>query len=147
MAAVRHGVGRETAHEAIKEHAVAVALEMRETGPERNDLLDRLAADERLGVSRADLDEAIARSAGSGRYRRPADSPSWLRASPRSPPPIRRLPRIGPVWCCRALRPHEHDPGPHVSRRGAGKRGCGSRIRASFAVLGRETPIQVHPLI
>ena len=32
MAAVRHGVGRETAHEAIKEHAVAVALEMRERG-------------------------------------------------------------------------------------------------------------------
>ncbi len=29
MAAVRAGVGRETAHEVIKEHAVAVALEMR----------------------------------------------------------------------------------------------------------------------
>ena len=34
MAAVRAGVGRETAHEAIKEHAVAVALEMREKGAE-----------------------------------------------------------------------------------------------------------------
>ena len=32
MAAVRKGVGRETAHEAIKEHAVAVALAMRESG-------------------------------------------------------------------------------------------------------------------
>ena len=32
MAAVRAGVGREAAHEAIKEHAVAVALAMRETG-------------------------------------------------------------------------------------------------------------------
>jgi adenylosuccinate lyase len=30
VAAVRAGVGRETAHEAIKEHAVAVALAMRE---------------------------------------------------------------------------------------------------------------------
>ena len=30
MAAVRAGVGREAAHEAIKEHAVAVALEMRQ---------------------------------------------------------------------------------------------------------------------
>ena len=30
MAAVRGGVGREAAHEAIKEHAVAVALEMRQ---------------------------------------------------------------------------------------------------------------------
>src|SRR4026209_2434194 len=29
MAAVRRGVGRETAHEAIKRHAVAVALDMR----------------------------------------------------------------------------------------------------------------------
>jgi adenylosuccinate lyase len=49
MAAVRHGVGRETAHEVIKEHAVAVALAMREKGQVENDLLARLAADERLG--------------------------------------------------------------------------------------------------
>ena len=48
VAAVQRGVGREVAHEAIKEHAVAVALEMREKGVERNDLLDRLASDERL---------------------------------------------------------------------------------------------------
>jgi adenylosuccinate lyase len=48
MAAVRAGVGRETAHEVIKEHAVAVALGMREKGQSENDLLARLAADERL---------------------------------------------------------------------------------------------------
>lgn len=54
MAAVRKGVGREIAHEAIKEHAVAVALEMRE-GLQTNDLLDRLAADERLGLNRDEL--------------------------------------------------------------------------------------------
>lgn len=48
VAAVQRGVGREVAHEAIKEHAVAVALEMREKGIERNDLLERLASDERL---------------------------------------------------------------------------------------------------
>jgi adenylosuccinate lyase len=59
MAAVRHGVGRETAHEVIREHAVAVALAMRESGAP-NDLLDRLAADGRLGVSRSALDEALA---------------------------------------------------------------------------------------
>jgi len=59
MAAVRAGVGRETAHEAIKEHAVAVALAMREEGKEPN-LLDRLAADERLPLDRATLDEALA---------------------------------------------------------------------------------------
>ena len=52
MAAVKEGVGRETAHEAIKEHAVAVALEMREAGRRDNDLLDRLAADERLPMDR-----------------------------------------------------------------------------------------------
>ncbi|EGD24100.1 adenylosuccinate lyase [Rhodococcus hoagii] len=59
MAAVRAGVGRETAHEAIKEHAVAVALAMREEGKEP-DLLDRLAADDRLPLDRAALDEALA---------------------------------------------------------------------------------------
>ena len=51
MAAVRNGVGRETAHEAIKEHAVAVALAMRQ-GQAANDLYDRLAADRRLGLDR-----------------------------------------------------------------------------------------------
>ena len=60
IAALRHGVGRETAHEAISEHAIAVALQMRETGRGENDLLDRLAADPRLGVTRAELDAAIA---------------------------------------------------------------------------------------
>jgi adenylosuccinate lyase len=60
IAAVRHGAGRETAHEVIKEHAIAVALEMRQTGRGENDLLDRLAADSRLGVSRAELDAALA---------------------------------------------------------------------------------------
>lgn len=60
MSAVRNGVGREQAHEAIKEHAVAVALEMREKGAARNDLFDRFAADERLGLSDADLASLLA---------------------------------------------------------------------------------------
>jgi adenylosuccinate lyase len=60
VAAVRRGVGRETAHEAIKEHAVAVALALREKGSDANDLFDRLAADDRLGLSRADLAELVA---------------------------------------------------------------------------------------
>ena len=59
MASVRAGVGREVAHEAIKEHAVAVALEMRERGSEGNDLIERLAADERLGLDAATLDAAM----------------------------------------------------------------------------------------
>ena len=60
MAAVRHGVGRETAHEAIKEHAVQVALAMRESGRSGNDLLDRLAADPRLRLDPEDLAAAVA---------------------------------------------------------------------------------------
>jgi adenylosuccinate lyase len=60
MAAIRAGVGRETAHEAIKENAVAVALEMREQGLADNDLLDRLAADNRLPLDRGELDKLLA---------------------------------------------------------------------------------------
>jgi adenylosuccinate lyase len=55
MAAVRAGVGRETAHEVIKEHAVAVALAMREQGQAENDLLARLSADPRLGLPEGSL--------------------------------------------------------------------------------------------
>ena len=60
MAAVRRGVGREVAHEAIKEHAVAVALAMREKGVAENDLFDRLAADPRLRLTRAEIDQLVA---------------------------------------------------------------------------------------
>ncbi len=59
IAAVKAGVGRETAHEVIKEHAVATALSMREQGQLANDLLDRLAADTRLPLTRADLDALL----------------------------------------------------------------------------------------
>src|SRR5579875_3830327 len=60
MAAVRAGAGRETAHEVIRDHAVAVALEMREKGTERNDLVERLLADSRLGLSASALDAVLA---------------------------------------------------------------------------------------
>ncbi|SIS17643.1 adenylosuccinate lyase [Williamsia sterculiae] len=59
IAAVRAGVGRETAHEAIKENAVAVALAMREQG-RAPDLLDRLAADPRLPLDRDQLAALLA---------------------------------------------------------------------------------------
>ena len=66
MASVRAGVGRESAHEAIKENAVAVALAMREEGREPN-LIDRLAADGRIPLDRAQLEALIAdKSAFSG---------------------------------------------------------------------------------
>jgi adenylosuccinate lyase len=60
IAAVRKGVGREAAHEAIKQNAVAVALEMREKGTDRNDLFERLAADSRLGLSADELNALLA---------------------------------------------------------------------------------------
>jgi adenylosuccinate lyase len=59
MAVVRRGVGRETGHEAIKQAAVGTALAMRQ-GQSANDVFDRLAADERLGLSRADIDGLVA---------------------------------------------------------------------------------------
>ncbi len=58
VAAVRAGVGRETAHAVIREHAVAVALAMRANGAS-NDLFDRLADDGRLPLDRADLDALL----------------------------------------------------------------------------------------
>ncbi len=60
MAAVRTGVGREQAHEAIRDTAVSVALDMREKGTDRNDLFRRLAADPRLGLSQSELDALLA---------------------------------------------------------------------------------------
>ena len=59
MAAVRAGMGREEAHEIIKEHAVATALDMREKGAEQN-LTERLAADERFPLDAAGLADALA---------------------------------------------------------------------------------------
>ncbi|MEK6648944.1 MAG: adenylosuccinate lyase [Actinomycetota bacterium] len=57
MAAVKAGVGREVAHEVIKEHATKAALEMREG--KANLLLDALAADIRIPLDRAALDALI----------------------------------------------------------------------------------------
>ena len=94
MAAVRAGVGRETAHEAIKEHAVAVALEMRE-GRTDNDLFDRLAGDPRLGLDRADIAALVAEPiefTGAARSQVEAVVAGWARSSPATPTP-RRTPR------------------------------------------------------
>ncbi|WP_309395905.1 adenylosuccinate lyase [Cerasicoccus maritimus] len=51
MAAVKKGVGRETAHEVIKEHAVATAMDLRSCKISENNLFDRLGKDERLGLT------------------------------------------------------------------------------------------------
>jgi adenylosuccinate lyase len=57
--AMRRGSGRETAHAAIQEHAQTVARTLREGGRE-NDLFDRLAADPRVGLSKAELRDLLA---------------------------------------------------------------------------------------
>ncbi|TDD45567.1 adenylosuccinate lyase [Nonomuraea terrae] len=59
MAAVRAGVGREQAHELIKEHAVAAALAMRSRGA-ANELLDLLAGDARFPLDRGRLEALLA---------------------------------------------------------------------------------------
>lgn len=59
MASVRRGSGREQAHEAIKEHAVAVALAMRQ-GQSDNDLLARLGGDRRIPLNQEELDALLA---------------------------------------------------------------------------------------
>lgn len=60
MEAVKAGAGREAAHEAIKEHAVAAVGALRSGKSERNDLVDRLAGDERVGLSRENLEGILA---------------------------------------------------------------------------------------
>lgn len=55
MEAVKAGVGRETAHEAIKEHAVATVHDLRNGTATENNLLQRLAEDDRLPLDTAAL--------------------------------------------------------------------------------------------
>jgi adenylosuccinate lyase len=59
VAAVKAGMGREAAHEIIKEHAVAVALAQREKGAEGNDLLERLGRDERFPLTETQLQSLL----------------------------------------------------------------------------------------
>ena len=60
MEAVKSGVGRETAHKAIKEHAVATVNDLRAGKTTVNDLVARLAADERIPLGQAALDAIVA---------------------------------------------------------------------------------------
>ena len=53
MAAIKKGLGRETAHEVIKEHSLATVSQMRSGGV--NDLLDRIANDQRIPLDSAEL--------------------------------------------------------------------------------------------
>lgn len=59
VAAVRAGLGREEAHRIVGEHAAHVVREMRSEGRVDNDLLARLAADERFPLDARQLDELV----------------------------------------------------------------------------------------
>ncbi len=58
MDCVERGGDRQELHEAIRQHSVAVAKEMKLNGGS-NDLLDRIAADPRFGVTREDLEKLL----------------------------------------------------------------------------------------
>lgn len=62
MEAVKAGAGRETAHEAIKEHALAAAKALR-SGEGEADLVGRLAGDVRLKLNRRQLEAVLNDSA------------------------------------------------------------------------------------
>ena len=125
MACVRAGVGREEAHEVIKEHAVGSALDMREKGAEQS-LVERLAADDRIPLDEEGLRAALAdrhafigaagrRSTGSSR------GSTRSSTSTRRPPPTRRAtssrPGTGPgSGVVRALRLGYSSITPHSAR-------------------------------
>ena len=69
MEAVKAGAGRETAHEAIKEHALAAAKALRSGAASKGSgtasdvgLLDRLAGDKRVGLGKKKLLDTLAQS-------------------------------------------------------------------------------------
>ncbi|HAX04964.1 MAG TPA: adenylosuccinate lyase [Acidimicrobiaceae bacterium] len=59
MAAIKVGAGREEAHEIIKNHAVAAALEIREGVSGENDLVQRLIDDPLLPLDKEDISEVL----------------------------------------------------------------------------------------
>jgi adenylosuccinate lyase len=62
MESVKRGAGRETAHDAIKEHSLAAVKAMRSGAP-GPDLLDRIAGDRRIGLGKKALQAILAESA------------------------------------------------------------------------------------
>lgn len=72
-AAVAKGLGREEAHELIKEHAVAAALALRNTNEGENTLLHDLGQDERFPLTEQELMQAISKI-GTGLVQQQIDS-------------------------------------------------------------------------
>lgn len=59
MEAVKAGVGREAAHKAIKENAVATVNDLRTGAVKENDLVARLANDDRIPLTKEQLDSLM----------------------------------------------------------------------------------------
>ena len=59
MEAVKGGAGREDAHSAIKEHAVATVRDLRDGKIRENDLIERLANDSRVGMEKEALQDIL----------------------------------------------------------------------------------------
>ncbi len=59
MEAVKAGVGRETAHDAIKQHAVATVNDLRAGKITENDLIRRVSNDDRLSLSETQLQDIL----------------------------------------------------------------------------------------
>ena len=59
MEAVKEGIGREAAHEAIKEHAVQTVHDLRNGKVTKNDFIKRLSNDSRLGFSEKKLSDIV----------------------------------------------------------------------------------------
>ena len=59
MEAVKAGAGREDAHAAIKEHALATVRDLRKGKISENDLVQRLSKDKRIGLKLSDLRNLI----------------------------------------------------------------------------------------
>ena len=57
--ATKRGLGRETAHDIVREHALAAWNTLQSDETTENDLLDRLAGDSRLGMNRAHLQKML----------------------------------------------------------------------------------------
>lgn len=72
MRAVRRGVDRQDAHEIVRRHSLASTEALRD-GQQANDLLDRLAKDGSLKLSRAEMDDAADASAFIGRATQQVD--------------------------------------------------------------------------
>lgn len=63
MEAVKKGIGRESAHEAIKEHAIQTVSDLQKGVIEQNNLLERLSKDNRINLNLDELTQIVNKTA------------------------------------------------------------------------------------